>query len=80
MTPAVFPGAAQAGRQLAPGWDGEWRVTCEVFRDLGAAFSAVLIIIHILRRDLPYKIEGKVSVSTSFGSRRFAFSKDGRID
>jgi hypothetical protein len=22
-------------------WDGEWQVTCEVFRDLGLAFGAV---------------------------------------
>lgn len=29
-------------------WDGEWQITYEVFRDLGAAFGAVLIIIYIL--------------------------------
>lgn len=29
-------------------WDGEWQITFEVFRDLGAAFGAVLIIIYIL--------------------------------
>jgi multidrug efflux pump subunit AcrB len=29
-------------------WDGEWRVTVEVFRDLGIAFGAVLILIYIL--------------------------------
>jgi multidrug efflux pump subunit AcrB len=27
-------------------WDGEWRVTYEVFRDLGIAFAAVLIVIY----------------------------------
>ncbi len=29
-------------------WDGEWHVTIEVFRDLGLAFGAVLILIYIL--------------------------------
>ncbi len=29
-------------------WDGEWHVTIEVFRDLGIAFGAVLILIYIL--------------------------------
>jgi multidrug efflux pump subunit AcrB len=29
-------------------WDGEWHITIEVFRDLGIAFGAVLIIIYIL--------------------------------
>lgn len=29
-------------------WDGEWQVTYEVFRDLGFAFAAVLILIYVL--------------------------------
>jgi multidrug efflux pump subunit AcrB len=29
-------------------WDGEWHITIEVFRDLGTAFAAVLILIFIL--------------------------------
>ncbi|MDH3323578.1 MAG: efflux RND transporter permease subunit, partial [Flavobacteriaceae bacterium] len=29
-------------------WDGEWQITFEVFRDLGAAFAVVVIIIYIL--------------------------------
>jgi multidrug efflux pump subunit AcrB len=29
-------------------WDGEWHITIEVFRDLGIAFAAVLVIIYIL--------------------------------
>ncbi len=29
-------------------WDGEWQITFEVFRDLGAAFAIVIIIIYIL--------------------------------
>jgi multidrug efflux pump subunit AcrB len=33
---------------LAMKWDGEWHITYEVFRDLGLAFAAVLILIYIL--------------------------------
>jgi len=29
-------------------WDGEWRITYEVFRDLGLAFAAVLVLIYVL--------------------------------
>ena len=29
-------------------WDGEWHITYEVFRDLGLAFAAVLVLIYIL--------------------------------
>jgi multidrug efflux pump subunit AcrB len=29
-------------------WDGEWHITLEVFRDLGLAFAAVLILIAML--------------------------------
>ncbi len=29
-------------------WDGEWHITIEVFRDLGIAFGAVLVLIYIL--------------------------------
>ena len=29
-------------------WDGEWHITYEVFRDLGIAFGAVMILIYIL--------------------------------
>lgn len=29
-------------------WDGEWHITIEVFRDLGAAFAAVLVLIYVL--------------------------------
>ncbi len=29
-------------------WDGEWQITFEVFRDLGIAFAAVIVIIYIL--------------------------------
>ena len=33
---------------LALKWDGEWHITLEVFRDLGLAFAAVLVLIFIL--------------------------------
>lgn len=29
-------------------WDGEWHITYEVFRDLGIAFAAVLILIYVM--------------------------------
>jgi multidrug efflux pump subunit AcrB len=29
-------------------WDGEWQITIEVFRDLGIAFAAVLVLIYVL--------------------------------
>jgi multidrug efflux pump subunit AcrB len=29
-------------------WDGEWQITVEVFRDLGLAFAAVLVLIYVL--------------------------------
>jgi len=34
--------------RIAMKWDGEWHITYEVFRDLGIAFGAVLILIYIL--------------------------------
>jgi multidrug efflux pump subunit AcrB len=29
-------------------WDGEWHITVEVFRDMGIAFAAVLVLIYVL--------------------------------
>jgi multidrug efflux pump subunit AcrB len=42
--------AVQPFTDLKPAlkWDGEWHITIEVFRDLGAAFAAVLVLIYIL--------------------------------
>jgi len=42
--------AAQPFTQDEPSikWDGEWQITIEVFRDLGSAFAAVLVLIFIL--------------------------------
>ena len=34
--------------QPALKWDGEWHITLEVFRDLGVAFAAVLVLIAML--------------------------------
>jgi multidrug efflux pump subunit AcrB len=35
-------------REPALKWDGEWHITIEVFRDLGLAFAAVLVLIYVL--------------------------------
>jgi multidrug efflux pump subunit AcrB len=34
--------------QPAMKWDGEWHITIEVFRDLGSAFAACLVLIFVL--------------------------------
>ena len=34
--------------EISMKWDGEWHITLEVFRDLGLAFAAVLVLIAIL--------------------------------
>jgi multidrug efflux pump subunit AcrB len=34
--------------RFAMKWDGEWHITVEVFRDLGLAFAAVLVLIYVL--------------------------------
>ena len=34
------------GERYSMKWDGEWHITYEVFRDLGIAFAAVLILIY----------------------------------
>jgi len=34
--------------QVAVRWDGEWAITYEVFRDLGGAFGAALVLIYVL--------------------------------
>ncbi len=34
--------------RLSMKWDGEWHITVEVFRDLGLAFAAVLVLIYVL--------------------------------
>lgn len=34
--------------RFAMKWDGEWHITYEVFRDLGMAFAAVLVLIYVM--------------------------------
>ena len=36
------------GDRYSMKWDGEWHITYEVFRDLGLAFAAVLVLIYVL--------------------------------
>ncbi|MBI5018546.1 MAG: efflux RND transporter permease subunit [Deltaproteobacteria bacterium] len=38
----------ESDAKLSMKWDGEWHITYEVFRDLGLAFAAVLVLIYIL--------------------------------
>jgi multidrug efflux pump subunit AcrB len=46
---AVYNAAQPASDQEpAIKWDGEWQITIEVFRDLGAAFAACLVLIFVL--------------------------------
>jgi len=37
-----------AFRQYAVKWDGEWQITYETFRDMGAAYAVGLILIYLL--------------------------------
>ena len=54
--PAGYTARAQFKRTSMPEstdrfamkWDGEWHITYEVFRDLGLAFAAVLVLIYVL--------------------------------
>ena len=41
---------AQPGsdEKISMKWDGEWHITYEVFRDMGLAFAAVMVLIYIL--------------------------------
>ena len=43
-----FAGPPASTQHLAVTWDGEWHITYEVFRDLGLAFVAVLLLIYLL--------------------------------
>lgn len=43
-----FRGPPADERRYAVVWDGEWQITYEVFRDLGAAFGAALLLIYLL--------------------------------
>jgi multidrug efflux pump subunit AcrB len=42
---SVMPGSTD---HYSMKWDGEWHITIEVFRDMGLAFAAVLVLIYVL--------------------------------
>lgn len=44
----LYMGAIESDRDFTVKWDGEWQITLEVFRDLGAAFLVVIIVIYML--------------------------------
>jgi multidrug efflux pump subunit AcrB len=44
----MYMGKIDSDRDFTVKWDGEWQITLEVFRDLGAAFLVVIIIIYML--------------------------------
>jgi multidrug efflux pump subunit AcrB len=59
LAEAALPGAGAVGeywirqpdnpyREYAIKWDGEWQVTYETFRDMGAAYGVGLILIYLL--------------------------------
>ena len=59
LAEAALPGTGELGeywirqpadhyRQYAIKWDGEWQITYETFRDMGAAYGVGLILIYLL--------------------------------
>ena len=44
----MFTHIPSTTNQVKMKWSGEWQITYEVFRDLGIAFAAVLVLIYIL--------------------------------
>ncbi len=59
LAQAALPAAGELGeywihqpadpyRQYAIKWDGEWQITYETFRDMGAAYAVGLILIYLL--------------------------------
>ncbi len=48
LTGGTYFGVPASGRQSAFEWTGEWTVTFETFRDMGAAFMVALFLIYIL--------------------------------
>ena len=43
-----FQAPAESQRAYALKWDGEWQITYETFRDMGAAYGVGLILIYLL--------------------------------
>ena len=59
LAEAALPGTGELGeywirqpadpyREYAIKWDGEWQITYETFRDMGAAYGVGLILIYLL--------------------------------
>jgi multidrug efflux pump subunit AcrB len=46
--PTTWTGPAELTEHVSLNWDGEWRITFEVFRDLGIAFAGALVLIYLL--------------------------------
>ena len=44
----IYMGQPESESDFTVKWDGEWQITLEVFRDLGAAFLVVIIVIYML--------------------------------
>lgn len=44
----IYMGQPDSESDFTVKWDGEWQITLEVFRDLGAAFLVVIIVIYML--------------------------------
>lgn len=44
----IYLGQPDSESDFTVKWDGEWQITLEVFRDLGAAFLVVIIVIYML--------------------------------
>ena len=44
----MYMGSPKSEKNFTVKWDGEWQITLEVFRDLGAAFLVVIVIIYML--------------------------------
>jgi multidrug efflux pump subunit AcrB len=47
-TPIYWSESPTLTEQTFMVWDGEWDITLDVFRDLGIAFAAVLVLIYVL--------------------------------
>jgi len=44
----LYMGQPESEENFTVKWDGEWQITLEVFRDLGAAFLVVILVIYML--------------------------------
>ncbi|HEU5219611.1 MAG TPA: efflux RND transporter permease subunit, partial [Gemmatimonadales bacterium] len=44
----TWSGPAASTESVSLNWDGEWRITYEVFRDLGIAFAVVMVLIYFI--------------------------------